>query len=93
MFSAFWAIPETNRATALTLSWAASTGAASYEYCYDTVNDNVCAGTWVSTGTTRSAAISSLARNTAYYWQVRARNTGGTTQANSGTWWKFTTAR
>jgi hypothetical protein len=80
-----------NQSTSLTLSWAASTGATSYEYCVDTTNDNACAGTWISTGVTRSAAIGGLATKTAHYWQVRARNASGTTLANGGTWWKFTT--
>ena len=80
-----------NRSTSLTLSWAASSGAASYEYCVDTSNDSACAGSWLSTGTTRQAAVSGLPRRTAHYWQVRARNASGTTLANGGTWWKFTT--
>jgi len=80
-----------NQLTSLTLSWAASTGATSYEYCVDTTNDNACAGTWISAGTARQAAISGLAKKVAHYWQVRARNASGTTLANGGTWWKFTT--
>jgi hypothetical protein len=32
-----------------------------------------------------------LAHGVHYYWQVRAINTGGTTYANGGTWWSFTT--
>jgi len=80
-----------NQLTSLTLSWAASSGATSYEYCVDTTNDNACAGTWISTGSTRSAAIGGLATKKAHYWQVRAVNASGTTLANSGTWWKFTT--
>ena len=80
-----------NQLTSLTLSWAASSGSTSYEYCVDTTNDNACAGTWISTGSTRSAAISGLATKKAHYWQVRARNASGTTLANGGTWWKFTT--
>jgi hypothetical protein len=82
-----------NQATSMTLSWAASTGAASYEYCVDTTNDNACAGSWVSTGATRQASVTGLARNVTYFWQVRARNGGGTTLANAGTWWRFSTRR
>jgi hypothetical protein len=26
-----------------------------------------------------------------YYWQVRAKNAGGSTEANAGTWWSFKT--
>ncbi|MEY4173196.1 MAG: hypothetical protein RI900_361 [Actinomycetota bacterium] len=78
--------------TALTLSWGASTGATRYEYCFDTVNDNLCNGTWVSTGTGRSVVVGGLGSRVIYYWQVRAVNGVGTTLANAGTWWRFTTA-
>jgi hypothetical protein len=78
--------------TALALSWAASTNATRYEYCVDTVNDNVCNTTWVSTGTARTVTIGGLGSRTAYFWQVRAVNAVGTTLGNAGTWWRFTTA-
>ena len=74
------------------LSWQASVGATSYQYCVDTVNDNLCGGTWVSTGTARTVKLSGLISKVKYYWLVRAVNTGGTTSANAGTWWAFTTA-
>jgi hypothetical protein len=77
--------------TSLTLTWAAATGAAGYEVCYDRTSDSVCSGTWLSAGTARSLAVSGLSRGTRYYWQVRAVNTAGTTLANAGTWWSFTT--
>ena len=32
-----------------------------------------------------------LTAGTTYFWQVRARNGAGTTEANGGTWWSFTT--
>jgi len=82
-----------NVGTTVSAAWAASTNAASYEYCYDTTNDNACATRWVSVGTARTAALSGLARSTTYFWQVRAVNGAGTVQANSGTWWKFSTGR
>jgi hypothetical protein len=78
--------------TALGLSWAASTGATRYEYCVDTINDNVCNTSWIGTGTARSVTIGGLGSLTAHYWQVRAVNAAGTTLANAGAWWKFTTA-
>ena len=72
------------------LSWAASTGATGYEYCYDTTNDSACTGAW--TGTTgTSVTLGGLTSNTTYYWQVRAINTDGTTNADGGAWWNFAT--
>jgi hypothetical protein len=81
----------TNQPLTLTLTWETSTGADSYEYCYDTSNDNLCSGPWTSTGAETSKVISGLAFGTRYYWQVRAHNPGGITEANAGTWWTFTT--
>ena len=75
-----------------TLSWGASSGASRYEACIDTTNNGVCDGTWTSLGTSRSATGSNLTSRTTYYWQVRAVGNGGTTNANGGTWWSFTTA-
>ena len=74
-----------------TLSWGNSNGATSYEYCVDTSNDNTCGGSWVSTATATSAGLSGLLNGMPYYWQVRAKNSQGTTEANSGVWGKFTT--
>ena len=37
-----------NQATSLSLSWGASSGAASYQYCVDTTNNNTCDATWTS---------------------------------------------
>ena len=82
---------QANVSVSTTLRWNASTGATSYEYCIDTTNNNSCDGTWRSTGTARQAAISGLARRTSYYWLVRGVNSAGTTNANGGTWWRFTT--
>ncbi len=74
-----------------TLTWLASSGATSYEYCYDTSNNSICDGTWVTTGTNLSVALAGLNTGRVYYWQVRAVNAGGTTYANAGTMWAFTT--
>jgi hypothetical protein len=82
----------TSQSTSPTLTWGASAGATSYEYCYDTTNDNACSS-WISTGTTVSANLSGLSSGTAYYWQVRASNPSGTTYADGGStaFWSFTT--
>ena len=71
------------------LSWQTSSGAASYEYCIDTSSNNTCNTSWISTGTSTSVPLSSLASGT-HSWQVHAINAAGTTEANSGTWWSFT---
>jgi murein DD-endopeptidase MepM/ murein hydrolase activator NlpD len=80
----------TAQPTSITLSWGSSFGADTYEYCYDTTNNNICDGNWLSRSTT-SVSISGLAGATTYYWQVRARNAAGTTDANGGAWWSFRT--
>ena len=33
------------------LTWGTSSGATSYEYCYDTTANNICDGLWINTGT------------------------------------------
>ncbi|MEJ5310436.1 MAG: choice-of-anchor Q domain-containing protein [Anaerolineae bacterium] len=81
----------TGVSTSLTLAWGASSGATSYEYCYDTSDNDTCDGSWASAGANTGAALSGLGNNTTYYWQVRAVNDGGTTEADGGTWWSFTT--
>jgi hypothetical protein len=74
------------------LTWSASSGVSSYEYCIDTSNDSACTSpaTWTDVGNVTSFGLSGLNFSTAYYWQVRAKNAGGTTDASGG-WWKFTT--
>jgi hypothetical protein len=82
----------TNQPLSLTLTWGSSTNAASYDYCYDTSNNNSCDSSWNNTGTSTSAPISGLALATTYYWHVRANNSFGSTYADGNTWWSFTTA-
>ena len=80
-----------SKATGITLTWAASANANSYEYCYDTSNDNNCS-TWVANGSATSKALTGLSANATYYWQVRAKNnTGIITYANGslGNFWSF----
>jgi hypothetical protein len=80
----------TNQKTSLVLSWAASTYATSYEYCV-ALTTATCTN-WKSTGSARTSTVSSLLKGKSYYWQVRAKNPGGTTLSAS-TFWKFTTAK
>jgi hypothetical protein len=76
--------------TSPTLTWGTSSGAVLYEYCFDTSNNNACETSWVSTGSSTSAGLSGLANNRTYYWTVRAINGSGTTEADGGAWWSFT---
>jgi len=82
----------TGQSTASVLSWSASLGAEAYEYCIDNSNNNACDDSWESVGTETSVEPGGLSVLTDYYWQVRASNGGGSTEANSGTWWNFTTS-
>jgi hypothetical protein len=74
--------------TSPTLTWQTSSGATSYEYCYATTTGCT---SWTSVGSNTSVGLSGLLNNQVYYWQVRAVNAGGNTQANSGSYWSFTT--
>ncbi|MFM7755719.1 MAG: S8 family serine peptidase [Actinomycetota bacterium] len=74
--------------TSLALSWQASAGAVSYQVC---LNTTTFCSTWSNVGSSTTAVASSLRSRTVYYWQVRAVNADGTTVADSGTWWRFTT--
>ena len=83
----------TSQALSPTLAWSASSGATSYEYCYDTSNNNACNATWISTGSATSVGLSGLTGGMTYYWQVRAINAVGTTfaEGNASSFWNFTT--
>ncbi len=74
------------------LSWYSSAGGAGYEYCYDTIDDNICGEGWTSTGTFTWVSLTGLSLNTTYYWQARAVTASGKAEANGGTWWSFTPA-
>jgi len=56
------------------LSWAPSDGAASYEYCIDTIDNDICDTSWISAGTNTNVSLPRLKAKTTYYWQVRAVN-------------------
>ena len=74
-----------------TLKWGTSAGANGYAVCIDADADSTCDSGWIATGTARSLKRS-LVASTTYRWQVRATNAGGgTTVANTGTWWQFRT--
>ena len=80
----------TGQPTNPTLSWETSSGATSYEYCYN-AGSPTCASGWTDVGSSTSAGLSGLSASTTYYWQVRASNAVSTTEANGG-WWNFTTS-
>jgi hypothetical protein len=75
-----------------TLSWAASSGATSYEYCLDLTINSTCDGAWTSAGSATSVGVTGLAPGTTYSWHVRALNGLGTTYADAGAgaFWSFT---
>jgi hypothetical protein len=81
----------TQQSLSATLSWEASSGATSYEYCYDSSDNNSC-GLWLSTGANTSVVLSGLIKGTQYYWHVRALNGLGNTYANGSAtaFWSFT---
>jgi hypothetical protein len=74
----------------LALTWSTSSLATSYQYCYDSVNNNTCDTSWTSVNGL-SASVSGLSYDTTYYWQVRAVNASGNVQADFGTWFSFHT--
>ncbi len=76
--------------TSVTLEWSSSAGATSYEYCYDTTNDNSCLN-WLSNGASTTKILNGLTLGATYYWHVRARNSAGLTYANSSltSFWSF----
>ena len=80
---------QSNRSRPVAISWGASTGATSYEWCVSTSSGS-CTTTWTSTPAT-TASVAGLSSRRTYYWQVRARNLAGATDANGGTWWSFRT--
>ena len=80
-----------NPTASLSLTWGISTGAISYDFCYDTSNNNSCSH-WEPNGLSRVKNLSGLNPGTTYYWQVRAINNAGTTYADgsSSHFWNFT---
>jgi hypothetical protein len=77
---------------ALSLNWTDSSGVNSYQYCYDTSNNNNCDTSWSDVGSSTTVGMSGLNPGTTYYWHVRASNNSGSTYADGNTWWSFSTA-
>jgi predicted secreted protein len=80
-----------NPLTGLQLDWEDSTGASSYQFCYDTTLDGICTGSWISTGATSQVGPLNFAGGATYEWQVKALNSSGTTDADDGVYWTFST--
>jgi hypothetical protein len=84
----------TGQPSTLTLSWQASAGATSYEYCVDSSDNSACDATWISVGNSIGAIRNDFLTGTTYFWQARAVNALGTTYADggAGAFWRFTTS-
>src|SRR5690606_22246430 len=72
------------------LTWGTSSGALSYEYCVDSVDNATCDSVWAPVYGL-NATVNGLDTDTRYFWQVRSRNSAGASEADSGAWWSFTT--
>ena len=72
------------------LTWSTSANATSYRVCLSTSSS---CNTWYNFSNVTSATFSGLRGRTTYYWRVEARTADGTILADSGTTWRFTTAR
>lgn len=79
-----------NQPTSATLKWASSRYANYYEYCITTSIDS-CTN-WIYAGNVTQITLFGLAKNTTYYWQMRATSFTGTTYATD-VYWKFTTVK
>jgi hypothetical protein len=75
-----------------TLSWGtAAGGGVEYRYCVDTIDNGACDAGWAGTGAATSVPHFGQSPDTTYYWQVQAYNGDGITDADSGTWFSFST--
>ncbi|HJU44170.1 MAG TPA: IPT/TIG domain-containing protein [Vicinamibacterales bacterium] len=81
----------------VTLRWQPSVNAIAYQICVDTVDDDTCTAAasltsgWAPVGdvTLVSWPRSQFVPGTTYYWQARALNTNGVTDADGGSWSRF----
>lgn len=74
------------------LEWYTNMDIVSYEYCYDTKNNNICDTNWISTEAAQtSITLYNLQAKTTYYWQIQSVGTNGMRQADGSLWWSFTT--
>lgn len=73
------------------LYWSDSVGASSYSYCVTTTA--TCTNWTVLTVNPLPTSVQAhgLSYHTTYNWQVQATNNSGTVEANTGTYWSFTT--
>ncbi len=72
----------------VSLSWGMAPGADRYEVCVSTKSGSC--PVWISVGASLSYSAVDLTPRRTYHWQVRAINTNGTTEANRGSWGRFT---
>jgi List-Bact-rpt repeat protein len=79
------------QSTSVGLGWEPFDGATSYEYCFDTTNNNACT-TWKNNGTATTKVLTGLLRGKTYYWHVRVKSAGLTIYSNRSAtaFWSFT---
>ena len=82
----------TGVATPPTLDWADASNATGYEYCYDLSVNGDCTGGWNSTGTISQVTLPSCRTTPPTNGRRVPATLYGTTYANNGTEWSFTTA-
>jgi hypothetical protein len=70
--------------SSVTLSWGASNGAASYEYC---LSGSASCSSWTSNGASTSVTLHDLTGGATFYWQIRAKDGGDNVIA----YWQFST--
>ena len=69
-------------------TWQAAPGAQFYEFCADTINNNICDTMWFPA--TATSRLHGALTDGTYYWQVRATTASGSALANDGAWFTLT---